>query len=243
VRGLALKKLAREIERPNGMIITTGPTGSGKTTTLYAILNKLNDPETKIITLEDPIEYKLKGINQSQIDHSKEYSFAAGLRSILRQDPDVVLVGEMRDLETVQAAITTAETGHLVFATLHTNTAVQTIDRIIDVFPPHHQSQIRTELSFVLEGVISQQLIPRVGGGRTLALETMFPTVAIRNLIRESKTHQIYSQMQMGQGATGMQTMNQTLARLVKSETISYEDGLSYCTDMEELKDLSGRKK
>lgn len=237
--------IMRLTDKPRGLVLVTGPTGSGKSTTLAAMIERVNQTRSDhIITIEDPVEYiyqpKKALINQREIGDDTQ-SFVNALKYILRQDPDVVLIGEMRDLETIQAAITTAETGHLVFATLHTNTAVQTIDRIIDVFPPHHQPQIRTELSFILEGVISQQLIPRIGGGRALALEVMFPTAGIRNLIREAKTHQIYSQMQMGQELSGMQTMNQALSSLVKSETISYDDGLSYCVDVEEFKTLAGK--
>lgn len=231
-------------EKPRGLVLVTGPTGSGKSTTLAAMIDRVNEIRPDhIITIEDPIEYlyqpKKALINQREVGDDTQ-SFANALKYILRQDPDVVLIGEMRDLETIQAAITTAETGHLVFATLHTNTSVQTIDRIIDVFPPHHQPQIRTELSFILEGVISQQLLPKIGGGRTLALEILFPTSGIRNLIREAKTHQIYSQMQMGQEDTGMQTMNQSLAKLVRSETVTYEEAYSFCTDVEEFKTLTG---
>lgn len=237
----------RLTEKPRGLVLVTGPTGSGKSTTLAAMINRVNETRhDHIVTIEDPIEYihesKKALINQREIGLDTQ-NFTTALKYILRQDPDVVLIGEMRDLETIHAAITTAETGHLVFATLHTNTAVQTIDRIIDVFPPHHQPQIRTELSFILEGVISQQLLPKLGSGRALALEMLFPTPAIRNLIREAKTHQIYSQMQMGQEASRMQTMNQSLAHLVKSNTISYEDGLAYCTDADEFMTLAGRKR
>jgi len=233
-------------EKPRGLVLVTGPTGSGKSTTLAAMIDKINETRPDhLITIEDPIEYlyqpKLALLNQREVG-SDTNTFASALKYILRQDPDVVLIGEMRDLETIQAAITTAETGHLVFATLHTNTAVQTVDRIIDVFPPHQQPQIRTELSFILEGIISQQLIPKIGGGRTLALEMLFPTSGIRNLIREAKTHQIYSQMQMGQEGTGMRTMNQSLATLAKGGVISEEDAFSFCVDAEEFKALMGRK-
>lgn len=234
-------------EKPRGLVLVTGPTGSGKSTTLAAMIDRVNETRPDhIITIEDPIEYiyqpKKALVNQREVGADTD-SFVSALKYILRQDPDVVLIGEMRDLETIQAAITTAETGHLVLATLHTNSAVQTIDRIIDVFPPHHQPQIRTELSFILEGVISQQLLPKIGGGRTLAMEILFPTHGIRNLVREAKTHQIYSQMQVGQEASGMQTMNQSLAKLVRDEVVSYEEAFSYCTDVEEFKNLVGRKK
>lgn len=234
-------------EKPRGLVLVTGPTGSGKSTTLAAMIDRINETRSDhIITVEDPIEYiyqpKKALVNQREVGNDT-LTFVTALKYILRQDPDVVLVGEMRDLETIQAAITTAETGHLVFATLHTNTAVQTIDRIIDVFPPHHQPQIRTELSFILEGVISQQLIPKIGGGRALALELLFPTSGIRNLIREAKTHQIYSQIQVGQESTGMQTMNQALVKLYKEESISYDEAIGYCTDVEEFKGLAGRHK
>lgn len=232
-------------EKPRGLVLVTGPTGSGKSTTLAAMIDRVNETRPDhIITIEDPIEYVYQSkkalVNQREVG-SDTANFATALKYILRQDPDVVLIGEMRDLETIQAAITTAETGHLVLATLHTNTAVQTIDRIVDVFPPHHQSQIRTELSFILEGIVSQQLLPKIGGGRTLAMEIMFPTPAIRNLIREAKTHQIYSQMQVGQELSKMQTMNQSLAHLVKSETVDYEEALGCCTDADEFNSLAGR--
>jgi twitching motility protein PilT len=233
-------------EKPRGLILVTGPTGSGKSTTLAAMIDRVNETRPDhIITIEDPIEYvyqpKKALVNQREVGNDTS-SFATALKYILRQDPDVVMIGEMRDLETVQAAITTAETGHLVLATLHTNTAVQTIDRIVDVFPPHQQPQIRSELSFILEGVVSQQLLPKIGGGRTLALELLYPTSAIRNLIREAKTHQIYSQMQVGQDISGMQTMNQSLAKLVKSETVSYDEAVSFCTDADEFNSLAGRR-
>jgi len=231
-------------EKPRGLVLVTGPTGSGKSTTLASLIDNINRTRHEhIITVEDPIEYihtpKKSLINQREVGKDTQ-SFVTALKYILRQDPDVVLIGEMRDLETISAAITTAETGHLVFATLHTNTAVQTIDRIIDVFPPHHQPQIRTELSFILEGVVCQQLLPRIGGGRALALEMMFPTSAIRNLIREAKTHQIYSQMMMGQGQSTMQTLNQSLVKLVKDQVVSLEDARTRCTDVEEFNRLAG---
>jgi twitching motility protein PilT len=234
-------------EKPRGLVLVTGPTGSGKSTTLAAMIDRVNETRSDhIITIEDPIEYiyqpKKALVNQREVGADTD-SFINALKYILRQDPDVVLIGEMRDLETIQAAITTAETGHLVLATLHTNSAVQTIDRIIDVFPPHHQPQIRTELSFILEGVISQQLLPKIGGGRTLAMEILFPTHAIRNLVREAKTHQIYSQMQVGQEASGMQTMNQSLARLVQDKIVSHEEALSFCSDVEEFKNLVEKKR
>src|SRR3984893_12284318 len=197
--------------RPSGLVLVTGPTGSGKSTTLAAIIDKINaEQRLHIITVEDPIEYlhphKLSVVNQREVGTDTE-GFKSALKYVLRQDPDVVLVGEMRDFETIEAALTISETGHLVFATLHTNSAISTINRIIDVFPPHHQPQVRSKLSFVLQGVASQQLLPRMGApGRVLALEVMIPNPAIRNLIREDKVHQVYSQMQIGQEKYGMQT-------------------------------------
>jgi len=211
-------------EKPRGLVLVTGVTGCGKSTSLAAMIERINRTrKDHIITIEDPIEYiyQQKGciINQREVGQDT-LSFANALKYTLRQDPDVVLVGEMRDLETIQSALTIAETGHLVFATLHTNTAVQTIDRIIDVFPPHHQPQVRTQLSFILEGVFCQQLMPRIGGGRALAVEALLPNSGIRNTIREGKTHQISAQMQMGQKETEMFTMDQSLARLVKRGVI-----------------------
>ena len=195
-----------------------GPTGSGKSTTLAAMIDKINtERKEHILTIEDPIEYihQHKGclVNQREV-HSDTQSFTAALRAALREDPDVVLIGEMRDLETIESALRIAETGHLTFATLHTNSAAQTINRIIDVFPAHQQGQIRTQLSLVLEGIVCQSLLSKVGGGRVVSLEIMVPTPAIRNLIREDKIHQIYSSMQTGQEKVGMQTTNQSLASL-----------------------------
>jgi twitching motility protein PilT len=219
------------VKRPRGLILVTGPTGSGKSTTLAAMVDRINSERyDHIITVEDPIEY-LHGhkkclINQREVNADTS-SFKAALRYVLRQDPDVVLIGEMRDLETIEAALTVSETGHLTLATLHTNSAVQTINRIIDVFPPHQQEQIRVQLSFVLEGVLSQQLIAKKSGkGRALAIELLVPNPAIRNLIREDKIHQIYSSMQTGQSRYGMQTMNQSLIELYTKGHISYEDAV-----------------
>jgi twitching motility protein PilT len=219
------------VKRPRGLILVTGPTGSGKSTTLAAMVDRINSERyDHIITIEDPIEY-LHGhkkclINQREVNADTS-SFKAALRYVLRQDPDVVLIGEMRDLETIEAALTVSETGHLTLATLHTNSAVQTINRIIDVFPPHQQEQIRVQLSFVLEGILSQQLIARKSGrGRALAIELLVPNPAIRNLIREDKIHQIYSSMQTGQSRYGMQTMNQSLVELYTKKDISYEDAI-----------------
>lgn len=232
-------------ERSRGLILCTGPTGSGKSTTLAAMLDRINaQRHDHIITLEDPIEYiytqKNCVIHQREVG-SDTRSFSLALKYALRQDPDVVLVGEMRDLETIQNAITTAETGHLVFATLHTNNSVQTIDRIVDVFPPHQQAQVRTQLSFILEAVLSQQLIPRIGGGRVLAQEIMIPNAAIRNMIRESKTHQLYASMQTGQDKSGMITLNQSLATLVKTKQITMDEGMRRSTDPEEFRTLVER--
>jgi len=228
---------------PRGLILVTGPTGCGKSTTLAAMLDKINaERHGHIITIEDPIEFvhKHKGciVNQREIG-SDTNGFSNALKYILRQDPDVVLIGEMRDLETMQAALTVAETGHLVLATLHTNSAVQTVNRIIDAFPAYQQSQVRAQLSFVLNAVVAQQLLPRLDGkGRTLAAELMISTPAIRNLIRENKIHQIYSQMQVGQKKYGMQTMNQSLYSLFIRKLISLDDALGWSADPEELKQV-----
>lgn len=219
------------VKKPRGLILVTGPTGSGKSTTLAAMVDKINSERyDHIITIEDPIEYlhphKKCLINQREVN-ADTASFKSALRYVLRQDPDIVLIGEMRDLETIEAALTVAETGHMTLATLHTNSAVQTINRIIDVFPPHQQEQIRVQLSFVLEGIFAQQLIPRKSGqGRALAVELLVPNPAIRNLIREDKIHQIYSMMQTGQAKYGMQTMNQSLYELYSKGIITYEDAV-----------------
>lgn len=224
----------------NGLILVTGPTGSGKSTTLAALLDRLNANETgHIITLEDPIEFvhQHKGclVNQREIG-SDTLDFSKAIKSLLRQDPDIVLVGELRDTETIEAALTIAETGHLVFGTLHTNSAVQTINRVINVFPSDEQDQIRTLLSFVLQGVVAQQLIPKsFEPGRICAMEVMRTTPAIRNLIREDKIHQIYSQMQIGQEKTGMITMNQSLKRFVDNGVIDSNTAMSYTSAPEEL--------
>ncbi|MDP3940147.1 MAG: type IV pilus twitching motility protein PilT [Deltaproteobacteria bacterium] len=237
--------VAELARKPRGLVLVTGPTGSGKTTTLAAIIDKINTERNEhIITIEDPIEYlhAHKGcvVNQREVG-ADTVSFKNALKYILRQDPDVVLIGEMRDLETIESALVVAETGHLAFATLHTNSAVQTINRIIDVFPPYQQPQVRAQLSFVLEGVVSQTLIPKAdGSGRALALEVMVPNAAIRNLIREDKVHQIYSQMQVGQDKFGMQTMNQCLAILYKKHLITLEDAFGRTSDPDELRNLIG---
>ncbi|PKL52365.1 MAG: type IV pili twitching motility protein PilT [Nitrospira bacterium HGW-Nitrospira-1] len=238
---LGLPEMVKDFARkPSGLILCTGPTGSGKSTTLAAMVDRINAERYEhIITIEDPIEYLHKHgkclINQREVNADTN-SFGDALKYVLRQDPDVVLIGEMRDLETIEAALTVSETGHLTLATLHTNSAVQTISRIIDVFPPHQQEQIRVQLSFVLEGVLSQQLIARKSGkGRALAVEVLIPNLAIRNLIREDKTHQIYSVMQSGQSKFGMQTMNQSLTELYTKGHISYEDAVGRSTMPEEL--------
>jgi twitching motility protein PilT len=225
------------------MVLVTGPTGSGKSTTLASIIDKINtERHEHILTIEDPIEYlhphKNCVVNQREVGADTQ-SFKKALKYVLRQDPDVVLVGEMRDLETIEAALTISETGHLCFATLHTNSAVQTINRIIDVFPPYQQPQVRAQLSFVLEGVMSQSLMPRATGpGRVLAIEIMIPNPAIRNLVREDKVHQVYSQMQVGQAKFGMQTLNQALVDLFQRRMISMEDALGRSSDPEELKQM-----
>ncbi len=241
---LGLPKVVTDLTRkPRGLILVTGPTGSGKSTTLATIIDKINtERQEHIVTIEDPIEYlhphKSCVVNQREVGADTS-SFKNALKYILRQDPDVVLLGEMRDLETIEAALTVAETGHLAFATLHTNSCVQTINRIIDVFPAYQQPQVRAQLSFVLEGVLSQTLLPRANGpGRALALEVMVPNPAIRNLIREDKLHQIYSQMQIGQDKFGMLTMNQSLASLYLKRLISMDDALARSSDPDELRNL-----
>ena len=240
-KDLGLPEIMNElVKKPRGLILCTGPTGSGKSTTLAAMVDRINSDRCEhIITIEDPIEYlhphKKCLINQRE-DHADTASFSTALRYVLRQDPDVVLIGEMRDLETIEAALTVSETGHMTLATLHTNSAVQTMNRIIDVFPPHQQEQIRVQLSFVLEGILAQQLIPKKSGtGRVLAVELLVPNPAIRNLIREDKIHQIYSMMQTGQTKFGMQTMNQSLFDLYSRRLISYEDAVGRSPVPDEL--------
>ena len=230
-------------ERPRGLILVTGPTGSGKSTTLAAMLDKINrERHEHIVTIEDPIEFlhahKSCIVNQREVGADTR-GFAEALRTALRQDPDVVLVGEMRDLETIESALRIAETGHLTFATLHTNSAASTINRIIDVFPSAQQAQIRAQLSLVLEGILCQSLIPRVDGrGRAMALEILVPNPAIRNLIREDKVHQIYSMMQTGQGKHGMQTFNQALATLYHKRLITMETAIQRSSNADELREL-----
>lgn len=235
--------VAELANKPRGLVLVTGPTGSGKSTTLASLIDKINsERHVHVVTIEDPIEFvhqhKKAVINQRELDADTK-SFRNALKYILRQDPDVVLIGEMRDLETIESALVIAETGHLAFATLHTNSCVQTINRIVDVFPAHQQPQVRAQLSFVLEGVLSQQLLPRADGkGRVLALEIMIPNAAIRNLIREDKIHQIYSQMQVGQAKFSMQTMNQSLASLYQRRLITLEEAISRSSDPEELRNM-----
>ena len=241
---LGLPPIVTELsKKPRGLVLVTGPTGSGKSTTLASVIDKINtDRHEHILTIEDPIEYlhphKNCLVNQREVGADTQ-SFKKALKYILRQDPDVVLVGEMRDLETVEAALVISETGHLAFATLHTNSAVQTINRILDVFPPYQQPQVRAQLSFVLEGVLTQNLLPRAGGpGRVLIIEVMVPNPAIRNLIREDKVHQVYSQMQVGQSRFGMQTFNQSLAIALARRLITPEEALGRSSDPDELKNL-----
>ncbi|HSL81889.1 MAG TPA: type IV pilus twitching motility protein PilT [Thermoanaerobaculia bacterium] len=233
-------------EKPRGLVLVTGPTGSGKSTTLAAMLDKVNrERQEHIVTIEDPVEY-LHGhkkciVNQRELK-ADTHNFANALRSVLRQDPDVVLVGEMRDHETVESALRIAETGHLTFATLHTNSAAQTINRIIDIFPAHQQSQVRVQLSFVLEGILCQSLLPRAGGkGRCLAVEILVPNSAIRNLIREDKIHQIYGMMQAGQSKYGMQTFNQSLASLYFKRQITLQTALARSSYPDELQEIIAR--
>ncbi len=238
--------LATLADRPRGLVLVTGPTGSGKSTTLAAMIDKINTERREhILTIEDPIEYihQHKGclVNQREV-HSDTHGFANALRAALREDPDIVLIGELRDLETIESALRIAETGHLTFATLHTNSAAQTINRIIDVFPSHQQGQIRTQLSLVLEGIVCQALLPKADGtGRAMALEVMVPTPAIRNLIRDDKVHQIYSTMQTGQEKLGMQTMNQSLATLYQRRMITLEAALTASSMKDELEQMIAR--
>ncbi len=241
---LGLPPVITELTRkPRGLILITGPTGSGKSTTLASIIDTINTERNEhIMTIEDPIEFlhPHKGcvVNQREVNTDTE-SFAVALKFILRQDPDVVLIGEMRDRETIEAALTIAETGHLAFATLHTNSCVQTINRIVDVFPAHQQPQVRAQLSFVLEGVLSQTLLPKASGkGRALAVEVMIPNAAIRNLIREDKIHQIYSQMQVGQNKYSMSTLNQSLYNLYLKRIITMDVALSRSSDPDELRQM-----
>ncbi len=238
--------VAKLCDRPRGLILVTGPTGSGKSTTLAAMLDKINSERHEhIITVEDPIEFvhphKNCLVNQREI-HQDTKSFAGALRAALREDPDVVLIGEMRDLETIESALRIAETGHLTFGTLHTNSASSTINRVIDVFPSHQQSQIRAQLSLVLEGILCQTLLPKAGGqGRAMAMEILVPTPAIRNLIREDKIHQIYSSMQSGQDKYGMQTFNQSLMTLFLQKAITLETALARSSNPDELQDMINR--
>ncbi len=241
---LSLPQALREwTTKPRGLVLVTGPTGSGKSTTLASLINEINERRAcHIMTVEDPIEFlhrhKRSLINQREVG-GDTHSFANALRSVLRQDPDVILVGEMRDLETMQIALTAAETGHLVFATLHTSDAPQTIDRVIDVFPPHQQEQIRIMLANGLQGVCCQQLIPTLSGSRVVACEVLMPTPAVRNLIREGKTHQIYSMMQTG-SAHGMQSMDAALAALVRQGVIAMDMALERAGNVEELRRILG---
>lgn len=243
---LGLPQLLADLSnRSHGLVLVTGPTGSGKSTTLAAMIDKINTERyCHILTIEDPIEYlhphKASIVNQREVGADTE-GFAQALRYVLRQDPDVVLIGELRDYETVEAALKISETGHLCLATLHTNTAVQTINRILDVFPSQQQDQVRAQLSFVLEGIISQQLIPKASGaGRALALEILVPTAAIRNLIRDDKLHQVYGQMQVGQTQFGMQTMNQSLFSLMQRRLITTDEALRRSPDPGELRGMLG---
>jgi twitching motility protein PilT len=237
--------LAQLAEKPRGLILVTGPTGSGKSTTLAAMIDKINkERHEHILTIEDPIEFVHQHqsclVNQREV-HADTRSFSDALRAALREDPDIVLIGEMRDLETVEAALRIAETGHLTFGTLHTNSAAQTINRIIDIFPSHQQSQIRTQLSLVLEGIVCQALVPKIGGGRVCSLEIMIPTPAIRNLVREDKVHQIYSAMQTGQEKFGMQTQNQSLATLYQKKLITLEHAMEKSSNRDELQEMINR--
>ena len=244
---LGLPAVVKELcNKPRGLVLVTGPTGSGKSTTLAAVIDKINkERHEHILTIEDPIEFlhnhKNCIVNQREVN-ADTHGFAQALRTALRQDPDVVLVGEMRDLETIESALRIAETGHLTFATLHTNSAVSTINRIIDVFPSMQQSQVRAQLSLTLEGILCQTLLPKADGrGRALAMEILVPNSAIRNLIREDKVHQIYSMMQTGQDIHGMQTFNQSLATLFHKRQITRELAMQRSSNVNELRDLIDR--
>jgi twitching motility protein PilT len=245
LKDLGLPPVLEEFTRkPRGFVLVTGPTGSGKSTTLAAMLDLINDSRHEhILTIEDPIEFlhrhKRCIVNQRELGADAQ-TFALGLRAALREDPDVILVGEMRDLETIATALTAAETGHLVFATLHTQDAAQTVDRIVDVFPPEAQQQVRVQLSVALQGIVTQQLLPTAdGSGRCVATEVLVPTPAVRNLIREGKTHQIYSALQTG-GQFGMQTMDASLAQLVRQSKITREQAEARSSAPEELRRLMG---
>src|SRR5437667_727157 len=244
---LRLPPILRKLcEKPRGLILVTGPTGSGKSTTLATMLDLINQTRYEhMITVEDPIEFihphKRCLVNQREV-HSDTHSFANSLRAALREDPDVVLIGEMRDLETIESALRIAETGHLTFGTLHTNSAASTITRIIDVFPAHQQPQIRAQLSMVLEGILCQALLPRADGrGRAMVMEVLVPNAAIRNLVREDKIHQIYSAMQTGTSQTGMQTFNQALANAYFQKLITLDMALSRTSNADELQDMINR--
>jgi len=228
-------------EYPRGLVLVTGPTGSGKSTTLAALVDKINNEKScHIITIEDPIEFTHKSrrcvVAQREV-HYDTFSFSAALRSALREDPDVVLIGEMRDLETISSAITIAETGHLVFATLHTNSAAQSLDRMIDVFPPHQQPQVRSQLSNILMAICSQRLVPAIGGGRVVAAEVLIANPAVRSIIREGKTHQLDTVIQTG-ADQGMQTMDRTLVKLIQTGVVSYDNAREYAVDLTEFERL-----
>jgi twitching motility protein PilT len=244
---LGLPKVIAEFANlPRGLVLVTGPTGSGKSTTLAAIIDKINKEHAcHIITVEDPIEYLHRHqkslVNQREV-YSDTNSFALALKYALREDPDVVLVGEMRDLETIEAALSISETGHLAFATLHTNSAAESINRIVDSFPSNQQEQVRVSLSFSLQAVVSQTLIPKTGGGRVMAMEIMVATPAIRALIRDDKVHQMYSMIQSGQ-KYGMKTMNQSLAELYQSGRITLNDAMSHSSGVQELTEMLQRSK
>ncbi len=237
------RSVAEMSGKPRGLVLVTGPTGSGKSTTLAAMVGRINETRrSHIMSVEDPIEFLHESrscvVNQREVG-TDTHGFASALKHVLRQDPDVILVGEMRDLETISLAITAAETGHLVLSTLHTQDAPQTVDRVIDVFPPHQQSQVRAQLANTIQGVVTQALLPKAGGGRVAACEILVPTPGIRNLVREGKTHQIRSAMQAG-GKFGMQTMDAALARLVKRGVVAPEVARRHASDLDEMSRLAG---